>query len=98
MIPGGIVALILSGGDVHAYSLTVLITANVILYATATYLVEKGRKRRRNWLAVPIFPQLATSESDGRSCSSRRRGTPARRSARDRSRRRNAPRHRPDPC
>lgn len=43
MIPGGIVALILSGGNVHTYSLTVLITANVILYATATYLVLRAR-------------------------------------------------------
>jgi hypothetical protein len=43
MIPGGVVALILSGGNVQTYSLPVLVTANVILYATATYLVLRAR-------------------------------------------------------
>ena len=43
MLPGGIVALILNGGNVHTYSLKVVIAANVILYSAGTYLVLRAR-------------------------------------------------------
>ena len=43
MLPGGIVALILNGGNVHTYSLTIVVAANVILYAVGTYLVLRAR-------------------------------------------------------
>ena len=45
MLPGLTVAVILSGGNVHNYSLIVSIAANVILYAAATYLVLRARGR-----------------------------------------------------
>jgi hypothetical protein len=42
MLPGAVVALAFNG-NVHDYSLAVLVVANVILYAIGTYFVLKFR-------------------------------------------------------
>ena len=43
-MPGTIVALVLSG-NVHDYSMTVLVAANVIFYASVTYLFLRMKTR-----------------------------------------------------
>ena len=46
-IPGGIVALIVSRGNVHDYSRVVLIVANVVCYSCTAYFVLTCRARRQ---------------------------------------------------
>jgi hypothetical protein len=43
-LPGGIVAVLFSGGNIHNYSLTVLLVANVAFYAWVTYLCLRPKK------------------------------------------------------
>lgn len=42
---GSVVALIFSAGNVHTYSLPVLLIANVVLIATITYFVLRSREK-----------------------------------------------------
>jgi hypothetical protein len=43
-LPGGIIAVLLAGGNVHNYSLAVLLAANVGFYASVKYLCRRPRK------------------------------------------------------
>jgi len=46
-LPGGMVAIILSGGNIHNYNLTVLLAANVVLYAGLIYKLLSVREKRK---------------------------------------------------
>jgi hypothetical protein len=43
-LPGTIVAVLLSGGNIHTYSFTVLIVVNVIFYTMMGYLLFRRKK------------------------------------------------------
>ncbi len=45
MLPGSVVALVFSAGNVHTYNLTVMLVANVILYAAGTYFALRSRDK-----------------------------------------------------
>jgi len=47
LAPGGIVAVIFGGGNIHAFSLKVLFAANVIIYAALVYMILSMRQKRR---------------------------------------------------
>jgi hypothetical protein len=43
-LPGGIIAVLLAGGNIHNYSLTVLLVANVGFYTAITHLCLRPRR------------------------------------------------------
>jgi hypothetical protein len=45
LAPGFIVGLVLSEGSVHTYSLIIVLMANVVLYAAATFFALKALGR-----------------------------------------------------
>jgi hypothetical protein len=44
-LPGAIVAVLLAGGNIHNYSFTVLLLANIVFYAGITYLCLRPNKK-----------------------------------------------------
>gem|GEM_PF-5891439 len=46
LMPGAIVAILLSGGSIHDYSETILLTANAGFYAWITYLFLRPRRQK----------------------------------------------------
>ena len=43
-LPGGIVAVMLAGGNIHTYSLTVLLVGNVAFYAGVVYFCLRPKR------------------------------------------------------
>lgn len=46
-MPGAIVAIVLSGGNIHTYSLPVLLSANVLCYALAVFVWLRRKSKPR---------------------------------------------------
>jgi hypothetical protein len=44
-MPGAIVAIVFSGGNIHTYSLPVLLSANVLCYALAVFFWFRPKKK-----------------------------------------------------
>ena len=45
MLPGSVIALVFSAGNVHTYNLTLMLVSNVILYAAGVYFLLRSRDK-----------------------------------------------------